>query len=179
MKFEITPFVGAAVFPSTLADALTVCEELLTCDRLSDVSMKAGVVMGGHAGARFGAWSVEGSFAFAPASFEGTSTLGATRSVDTNLMIYGLDALYTFPSENPLMEFFAVAGVGAKTYSPSEGDGQTDVAGNLGVGLRVWMSPTLAVRFEGRDYVSSFEGEGSSKLQNDILFAVGLTISPG
>jgi hypothetical protein len=179
MKFEVTPFVGAFVFPGTLADELLVCEEILTCDRIQDVSMKAGVALGAHAGARFGAWSLEGTLAFAPSSFEGTSTLGATRSVDTNLLIYGVDALYTFPSENPLMEFFVVGGIGAKSYSPSEGDGQTSVGGNAGAGLRVWMSPSTAVRFEGRDYISSFDGEGSSKLQNDILFSVGLTISPG
>lgn len=178
MKMELTAFAGAAVFPGSLADEFLVCEGIV-CDRIQDVSMTAGVAFGAHAGARFGPWSVEGTVAFAPSSLEGTSTLGPTVSVDTNLMLYGVDLLYTIPSENPLMEVFLATGLGAKTHSPSDGDGQTNVAGNLGVGLRVWLSPTLALRFEGRDYISSFEGEGESSLQNDLLFTVGLSLSPG
>ena len=178
VKFELTAFAGAAVFPGTLADDLLVCEEILTCDRIQDVSMKAGVALGAHAGARFGAWSLEGSLAFAPSSFEGTSTLGATRSVDVNLLIYGLDALYTLPTDNPLMEFFLAGGVGAKTHSPSEGESQTNLGGNVGAGLRVWLSPSTALRFEGRDYISSYEGLTGSSLQNDLLITVGIAFSP-
>ena len=176
-KLDLTAFAGAAVFPGTLADELLVCEGIV-CDRIQDVGMKAGVALGAHAGARFGAWSLEGTLAFAPSSFEGTSTLGPTVSVDTNLILYGVDVLYTLPGENPLMEVFLAAGAGAKTHSPSEGDSQTNVSGNLGVGLRVWLSPMLALRFEGRDYLSSFDSEGGSSLQNDLLFSVGLSISP-
>ena len=176
-KLELTPFAGAVLFPGTLADELLVCEGIV-CDRVQDVGMKAGVAFGAHAGARFGGWSVEGTLAYAPSSFEGTSTLGQTVSVDTDLLLYGVDVLYTLPGENPLMELFLAAGAGAKTHSPSEGESQTNVTGDLGVGLRVWLSPILALRFEGRDYVSSFDSEGGSSLQNDLLFSVGLTISP-
>jgi hypothetical protein len=42
----------------------------------------------------------------------------------------------------------------------------------------VWLSPALALRFEGRDYISSFDSEGGSSLQNDLLFSVGLSVSP-
>jgi outer membrane beta-barrel protein len=176
-KLDITAFAGAAIFPGTLADELLVCEGIV-CDRIQDVGMKTGVAFGAHAGARFGAWSVEGTLAYAPSSFEGTSTLGQNVSVNTNLLLYGVDALYTFPSENPLMEFFVAGGVGAKTHSPSDGESQTNLSGNLGVGLRVWLSPTMALRFEGRDYISSYEGLASSSLQNDILFTVGVSFSP-
>lgn len=176
-KLDVTPFAGAVLFPGTLADEVLVCDGIV-CDRVSDVGMKAGVTFGAHAGARFGAWSVEGTLAFAPSSFEGNSILGPTRSVDTNLLLYGVDVLYTLPGENPLMELFLAAGAGAKTHSPSQGESQTNVTGNLGVGLRVWLSPSLALRFEGRDYISSFDGEGGSSLQNDLLFSVGLSFSP-
>ena len=178
VKLELTAFAGAAVFPGTLAEELLVCEGIV-CDRVQDVGMKTGIALGAHAGARLGAWSVEGTVAFAPSSFEGTSTLGSTRSVETNLLLYGVDLLFTLPGENPLMEVFLAGGAGAKTHSPSDGESQTNVMGNLGVGLRVWLSPALALRFEGRDYVSSFEGEGASSLQNDLLFSVGLNLSPG
>jgi hypothetical protein len=36
----------------------------------------------------------------------------------------------------------------------------------------------MALRFEGRDYISSFDGEGGSSLRNDLLFTVGLSYSP-
>jgi outer membrane beta-barrel protein len=179
MQWDLTAFAGAAVFPGTAADEFLVCEGLvLVCDRIQDATMKAGVALGLHAGARFGAWSVEGSLAFVPTSLEGTSTLGQTVSVDTNVMMYGADLLYTLPGENPLMEVFLATGIGAKTHSPNEGDSQTNVMGNLGAGVRVWLSPSMAVRFEGRDYISSFDGESGSKLRNDLLFTVGLSFSP-
>lgn len=178
MKMDLTAFAGAAIFPGDLADELLVCEGIL-CDRIQDVGLKAGVALGAHAGARFGDWSIEGTVAFAPSSFEGTSTLGQTVSVDMNLLLYGVNLLYTIPSDNPLMEVFLVTGVGAKTHSPSDGEAQTNVMGNVGVGLRVWLSPTLALRFEGRDYLSSYEGVVGSSLQNDLLFTVGLSLSPG
>ena len=177
MKMEFTAFAGAMIFPGDLASELLGCMGLV-CDRIQDVGMKAGVAVGAHAGARFGPWSVEGTLAFAPSSVEGVSTLGPTVSMDTNLLIYGVDVLYTLPSENPLMEFFLAGGLGAKTHSPADWESQTNVTGNLGGGVRVWMSPTMALRFEGRDYISSFEGEGESKLQNDLLFTVGLSYSP-
>jgi len=177
LKLELTAFAGAAIFPGTLADELLVCDGFI-CDRIDDVGMKAGVALGAHAGARFGPWSVEGTVAFAPSSFEGTSTLGPTISEDMNLLMYGVSLLYTIPSDNPLMEVFLASGVGAKTHSPAEGDAQTNVMGNLGLGLRVWLSPSVALRFEGRDYISSFDAEGGSSLQNDLLFTVGLSFSP-
>ena len=121
---------------------------------------------------------MEGTLAYAPSSFEGTSTLGPTLSEDMNLLMYGLSLLYTIPSDNPLMEVFLASGIGAKTHSPSEGDAQTNALGNVGLGLRVWLSPSMALRFEGRDYISSFDGEGESSLRNDLLFSVGLSFSP-
>jgi len=177
MQLDITPFAGAAVFPGDLADDLLLCEGIV-CDRIQGVSMKAGVAFGVHGGVRFGAWSVEGSFALVPTSLEGTSILGQTVSVDTNITLYGVDLLYTLPSENPLLEVFLAGGAGAKTHSPSGEKSQTNLMGNVGAGLRLWLSPSMAVRFEGRDFISSFDGEGSSSLQNDILFTVGLSFSP-
>jgi len=177
LHLDVTPFAGAAVFPGDLADEFLLCGGLV-CDRISQVGMKAGVAFGVHGGVRFGAWSVEGTFALVPTSLEGTSILGQTVSVDTNLTLYGVDLLYTLPSDNPLLEIFLAGGAGAKTHSPTDEESQTNVTGNLGAGLRVWLSPSMAVRFEGRDYISSFDGEGGSSLQNDILFTVGLSFSP-
>jgi outer membrane beta-barrel protein len=177
LQLDITPFAGAAVFPGDLADELLLCGGLV-CDRIDGVGMKAGVAFGVHGGVRFGAWSVEGTFALVPTSLEGTSIIGQTVSVDTNLTLYGVDLLYTLPTENPLLEVFLAGGAGAKTHSPSDEESQTNVMGNLGAGVRVWLSPSMAVRFEGRDYISSFDSEGGSSLQNDILFSVGLSFSP-
>ena len=45
-------------------------------------------------------------------------------------------------------------------------------------GTEYWLHPSMALRFEGRDYISSFDGEGGSSLRNDLLFTVGLSFSP-
>ena len=58
-------------------------------------------------------------------------------------------------------------------------EGTTDVAGTLGVGLRFGLGRATQLRFDVRDYISSFaptrRDEGfDSKLQNDLIATIGL-----
>lgn len=56
----------------------------------------------------------------------------------------------------------------------------TDAMGTIAGGARVALWPPAALRFEVRDHVSRFDATetGDSKLQNDILVTVGLSVRP-
>lgn len=58
-------------------------------------------------------------------------------------------------------------------------EGTTDLAGTLGVGLRYGLSRVTQLRFDLRDYISSFAPtrgteQFDSKLQNDVVVTIGL-----
>lgn len=56
----------------------------------------------------------------------------------------------------------------------------TDPVGTVAAGVRVDVWRPVAIRFEVRDHVSRFDATetGASKLQNDILVTVGLSVRP-
>lgn len=173
-QLDLTPFAGGALFVNDLASDMLVCDG--GCERIQTPKMDNGIAFGAHAGLRFGAWSLEGTAAMVPTSWSGEETGGGQRSVDTSVLILGGNVLYTIPTENQLMEVFLAAGGGIKSHSPDEGDSATNPMGNVGLGLRVFISPSMALRFEGRDYISPYE---DGNVQNDLLVTVGLSFSPG
>ncbi|MFC1791482.1 outer membrane beta-barrel protein [Gemmatimonadota bacterium] len=173
-QFELTAFAGGALFISDLAGDNYLLPG--TNERYDAPKMDNGIALGGHLGFRFGKVSLEGTLAFIPSSFTGINSSSAQESIDTNVLIYGASLLYTLPSQNQLMDIFLVGGVGAKTHSPDTGDGETNFGGNVGLGLRVWVTPTMALRFEGRDYISPYT---DGNLQNDLIISAGLSIAPG
>ncbi len=65
-------------------------------------------------------------------------------------------------------------------YLENNIEGTTDVAGAVGAGLRFGLGPLAHVRFDIRDYISSFKPtnrageELDAKLQNDIIATLGL-----
>jgi len=170
-RIEFTAFAGGALFMSELADFIVNCSG---CERVANPKMENGVVVGAHAGLRFGQMSVEGTLGFIPGSYAGTTSSGQL-SIDTSVMIFGGSLLYTLPSENQLMEVFLAGGAGGKIHSPDVGESSTNPYGSVGVGLRIFVSPSMALRFEARDYISPYT---DGNLQNDFLITAGLSISP-
>ena len=58
-------------------------------------------------------------------------------------------------------------------------EGTTDIAGTLGFGLRFGLGRATQLRFDVRDYISSFAPtrsaeEFDSRLQNDVIATIGL-----
>lgn len=62
-------------------------------------------------------------------------------------------------------------------------DGTTALAGALGVGARFGLSPLTSLRFDLRDYISSFSpstrdgADLDAQLQNDLILTVGLELT--
>ena len=174
--FELTAFAGGALFVSNLGSHIIPSAG---DERVTEPKMENGVVFGAHAGLRFGQVSLEGTFGFVPGSYSGIQSGGQARTLDTNVMLFGGSLLYTLPSENQMMEVFLAAGAGGKTHIPDIGDSQTNIYGSIGGGLRIFISPSMALRLEARDYISPYAlPDVDGNLQNDILLTVGLSISP-
>lgn len=76
-----------------------------------------------------------------------------------------------------------LAGVSAIQYQAPGGTNTMTVGGHFGVGQRYFITPDLTLRLELRDYVYSAEtvtlGNSSSKLENQIMFELGLSFFAG
>lgn len=173
-SFEVGANAGFALFLSDLADDFFVCDATgSSCTRIDNATLKNAPALGGHAGARFGAFQVEGNVLFIPSEI-GFRVSGVSIGQDTNLLIFGAGLLFNVPTENPFFEPYLVGGLGMKRYSAENVESESDVAFSAGAGLRLHFHPTLALRFEGRNYMSQY-GDEQTKLQNDLVITAGLS----
>jgi hypothetical protein len=161
-SFEVRPFVGAYLPTGDQRDLL-----------------KDAVLVGAQASWRvIPAFAVTGSFGWAPSKDRITAG-------DQKLDVFQYDvggelraaSLYTAG----VWDFtpFVGLGVGGRTYSYRDlnVDSKTNVDGYASLGGDVGFGP-LALRVEGRDYVSQFKpltGNGDSKTRNDVGVALGLS----
>lgn len=67
--------------------------------------------------------------------------------------------------------------LGVDAIAEPEVEDSTDPLGAIAAGAQVWFARRLAIRFEVRDHLLSFESPttGESRLQNDISITVGLS----
>jgi outer membrane beta-barrel protein len=95
-----------------------------------------------------------------------TDTPRIDYSFDTNLMLKPLYGKMTlFDSLIVYMETYFVLGVGAEKFETA-----WFPAGNVGVGMRIFLSDTLSLRFEVREYVYLEEGGVDSTLYFGVGF---------
>lgn len=182
-RVEVTAFAGAAVFASDLTDVFGGDQIVQSLDNA--------IAFGAHVGARFSSFSIEGTAAIVPTDLISESAaLGVAPSVSQTVLMLGVDVLYDLGGE--AFEPFLAAGVGIKSYSaddplsPPGFESGIDPAFNIGVGGRLWITESAAIRIDLRDYISTFDafdlipdsGE-DAKLQNDLLLTVGISFTSG
>ena len=161
-RFEVRPFVGAYIPTGDQRDLLK--DAVLAGAQLSWRAIPA--------------LAITGSFGWAP-------TKDRVRPGDQTLDIYQYDVGAELRSSSlyrgTLWDFspFVGLGLGGRTYnyrdldvdSKTNFDGYAALGGDLGFGA-------LALRIEGRDYVSQFKpltGSGDTKTRNDIGVALGVS----
>jgi OOP family OmpA-OmpF porin len=111
-------------------------------------------------------WSTE----FVLNYFDTDSDSRADGNVDG--LVYRLDALYHFLPESPLVPFLA-GGVGGITLIPEHSGSNTDFLLNYGVGLKYFLTDSLALRGDLR-HILAFGDP-----QNNFIYSAGLTYQFG
>ena len=159
--FEIRPFAGVFVPTGSQRDVL---------DDAGFTGLQLGFEVHPNV-------TLVGSFGWAPSE-------DVTRSSANKVDIYQYDVGAELGTTRQLGSVWSIRpfvglGAGARTYSyrDLELDTQTNFAGYgaLGTEFRVGR---MAIRIEGRDYVSAFEGLDGlerSSTRNDLSFAAGIT----
>jgi hypothetical protein len=179
---------------------------LPTADLVDVLIPEAGAFSFGHktgwnAGGRLALWptarfgiEVEGAYVgsnvevkgILPPEFVEDTTVSASMFVGSLNVMWAVIA----PPLDPVA-FYISGGVGfvrrsGDFYSPD--DESSDIAAVLGVGLRYGLGPGWRIRFDVRDYISSWVNEEldalldtGSQLQNDIMLTAGVEFffSPG
>jgi len=179
---------------------------VLPTSDMVDVLIPEGVFSFGHktgwtAGGRLALWptarfgiELEGAYVGSNVEVRGVlpDVFVADTTVSANMFMGSLNLMWAViaPPLDPVA-FYVSGGIGivgrsGDFYSPD--DESTDIAGVLGIGLRYGLGPGWRIRFDVRDYISSWVDEAlddlldtGSKLQNDIMLTVGVEFffSPG
>jgi len=195
VQVTISGFGGAMLPASDLVNVL-----------IPDVgAFSFGHKTGWNAGGRVAVWptarigiEVEGAYVgsnvnvagILPGEFAQDTTVSATMFMGSLNVMW---AVIAPPLES--VAFYVSGGVGLVSRGGDfyEGsDDTSDIAGVLGLGLRYGLGPGWRIRFDARDYISSFlnkaldealapAGGTGSKLQNDIMLTAGVEFffSPG
>ena len=183
-QVEFGAFAGAFIPTSDLTDEFGT-------ERITQAH-DAGLVVGARIGAQLSSITLEGSVALIPTNLTTESaTLGVSASADQTIISADASVLLNLGG-GAFFEPFLAAGVGVKNYSeddpstPPGFESGMDVSFNVGVGGRMRLTQTTAIRVDIRDHISSFdafdllpESGQDPKLQNDILVTVGISLTPG
>lgn len=160
-QFEVRPFVGAFIPTGDQRDFL-----------------KDAVLVGGQASWRvIPALALTGTFAWSPSKDRITS---GNQTLDIYQYDVGAEVRTPSALDGGIVDFtpFVGLGVGGRTYSYRDlsVDSKTNFDGYGAIGGDIGFGP-IALRIEGRDYVSQFKpltGTGSTKTRNDIGLAAGI-----
>ena len=166
-------------------------------------SQRPAVLLGGRVDVWLSpTWGVEGNFAYAFSDGELKSSFGGgtedlcTTGADCSAYVwYGsVKALYRIKPapESQYTVHFAAGGAyigrGGAFYDEGDATDTSDIGGVIGIGVDVAVSPMFGVAVDLEDYVYTYKTDieidgttypASSKIQNDLVFSVGLVIHLG
>ncbi|MDD5722358.1 MAG: OmpA family protein [Syntrophales bacterium] len=106
-------------------------------------------------------WGVEAAFNYIDTDFN-------TGNRDMNVSLYRLDGLYHFNITDRFVPYLA-AGVGGIGFNPARGDSNYDTMINYGVGVKYFLTESIALRGDVRHVISFNE------TYNNLLYTMGLS----
>jgi hypothetical protein len=187
VQITVGGFGGAVLPASDLVDIL-----------IPDVgALSFGHKTGWDVGGRFAVWptgriGIEAEAAYAGSNVDLRGILpdfAQDTTISANIFVGSVNVMWAAiaPPLDPVA-FYVSGGIGLVSRGGDFFDGfddTSDIAGVLGVGLRYGLGPGWRVRFDVRDYISSFiekqldetlepAGGTDSQLQNDIMLTVGV-----
>jgi hypothetical protein len=177
--------VGLSGFAGAFLPMGDLFEELRLAGRIiANVGQDPGLLVGGRVAVKFSRFAVdaEAGYAFSNVDLpKSIVDLGLDNSA--SVFLGSLNVTYViFEAPFSPLSIYVSGGGGLVSRSGEFFDifeGTTDVAGTLGIGLRYGLGRATQLRFDLRDYISSFAPtrraeEFESRLQNDIVATVGL-----
>lgn len=184
--FDGTVFAGAALMTSDLTEEFSI--NTGSAVETAVQSHDNALAVGAHLGVRWSALSLEGTVAVIPTDLVTDLSQSADVTEDQRILILGASALYNFPGR--FFEFFLAAGAGIKSYSADDPAGGfeagSDVMFNAGGGARIFLTESLALRADVRDYISTFDAfeadpdsDQPTQTQHDVLLTIGLSYRGG
>lgn len=189
---ELSPFVGAYL---PTADVFEMQDVMVAGDRMV-WKHKTTVVFGG----RVGSWvservAVEASFGYAPSKaqvvYTDASNVTTTSDVSATILLGRVRVLVGIGPTGRNTSGYLVLGVGVTAHTGEAYSnlditaGSTDGGPIVGVGGRIKVGQSIAIRLEVEDHLYSARfsdssgAESKAKLQNDIIISLGLAIPFG
>ncbi len=175
----LSGFVGGYLPMGDLFDELRLAGRLI-----ANVGHDPGPLLGGRLSVSLSRFAVEAEAGYAFSDVDLPSAV-VNLGLDNGASVFlgSLNVHYEiFQAPFSPLSIYVSGGGGVVSHSGDffdMFDGTTDVAGILGVGLRYGLGRAMQLRFDVRDYISSFApSRGTeafdSELQNDIVATVGL-----
>jgi hypothetical protein len=182
VQVGLSAFVGGYLPLNNLFDSVRIGTENPV---ILNLGQKPGPILGGRLTVRLSRVAFEAEMGYVLSDLEIPG--GANGGGDASVVLGSLNVLYDF-LRTPFtpLSLFASGGVGLVSRRGEffdEFDGTTSFAAVLGLGLRYGLSPTIFLRFDLKDYISSFQPtarsgfEFDSKTQNDLLATVAIEFS--
>jgi hypothetical protein len=177
--------VGLSGFAGGILPMGELFEELrLAGQRVANVSQEPGPVIGGRVTVWMSRFGVDAEMGYAFSNVDLPSSI-VEMGLDNSASVFvgSLNVLYViFEAPFSPLRIYVSGGGGLVSRSGDFFDifeGTTDVAGTLGIGLRFGLGRATQLRFDVRDYISSFAPtrgveEFDSRLQNDVIATIGL-----
>ncbi len=185
VRFEFTPFGGLYLPTSKVIDQFSTA-----CNCQVSGKQKTNFSLGG----RIAAWvsdrlAVEGSFGYSGSGVSITAAGFGSADTSANILTGSARLLIGLGPRALNTLFYLSGGLGLVAHGGAAytgASGTTRVGAIAGVGARLKVAPSLAVRAELEDYLysaqfsaSSGGGQTNSKFQNDLVLSLGLAIPLG
>jgi hypothetical protein len=177
--------VGLSAFAGGFLPMGELFEELRLAGQLvANVSQDPGLAFGGRVTvwkSRFGV-DAEAGYAFSNVDLP-QSIIDLGLDNNASVFVGSLNVLYViYQAPFSPLRIYVSGGGGLVSRSGDFFDifeGTTDIAGTLGIGIRYGLGRATQLRFDVRDYISSFaptrrDEVFDSRLQNDLIATIGL-----
>lgn len=187
VRVGLSAFAGGFLPTNDLFDSVRLRPDTSSLI-IFNLGLEPGLIVGGRLTVRFSRLALEAEAGYAFTSLDFPSVIvDAGANNDATVFLGSINALYDVirAAFSPLSIYLSgglgLVARGGDFFEPYNGTTSFSVA--LGGGFRYGLSPAAFLRFDIRDYISSFAPstksgfQFDSKLQNDLIGTIGLEIS--
>lgn len=148
---------------------------------------KPGIAGGGRLTVRMSRFALEAEAGYVASNLDIPSAVADAVPSDASIFLGSLSVLYDlYRAPFSPLSIYLLGGGGLVARSGDFFDaleGTTDLAGTLGLGLRFGLAPALFLRFDLRDYISSWAPRAqdgfqfAAQLQNELIGTIAVEFS--